>query len=58
MSFTRRKEVQLSSALSDTSAFTPKAYHIVARTLFNCQRAIILKKGKHSIELSRSIESL
>jgi len=57
MSFSRRKEAHLSSALLDTSAFTPKAYPILARTLFNCQRAIIPGKGKHSIEPSRLIES-
>jgi hypothetical protein len=32
-------------------------YNIVAIILFNCQRAIILRKWEHSIEPSRSIES-
>jgi hypothetical protein len=56
MSFTDRIEVQLSSTLSDTSAFTLKAYPILARILFNCQRAIIMEKWGFSIEPGRSIE--
>ena len=36
MSFSRRKEAHLSSALFDPNAFTPKADHIIiARPLFN-----------------------
>ncbi len=58
MSLTRIKEAHLSSALFDPSAFTPKADHIiVARILFNRQRAIIMEKGKHLVEPSHSIES-
>ena len=48
ISFSRRKEAHLSSALFDPNAFTPNADHIiVARTLFKRQKAIILEKGKH-----------
>ncbi len=58
MSFSRRKEAPLSSALFDPNAFPPKADHIiVARTLFNRQRAIVMEKGKHLVEPSHSIES-
>jgi hypothetical protein len=58
MSFSRRKEAHLSSALFDPNAFISKAGHIiVARTLFNRQRAIIMEKGKHLVEPSHSIES-
>jgi hypothetical protein len=57
MSFIRRKAIQLSSALFDTRALSLKAYPIVARILFNCQRAIPLKKGNDSIEPNRLIES-
>jgi hypothetical protein len=49
MSFTRKKEAHLSSVLFDTSALTPKASPILARTLFNCQRAFMLGKEKDSI---------
>ena len=38
-------------------ALTHKNYTMVARILFNNQRAIIMGKCKHSIEQSRSIES-
>jgi hypothetical protein len=58
MSFSRKKEAPRSSALFDPNAFIPKADHIiVARTLFNRQRAIVMEKGKHLVEPSRSIES-
>lgn len=57
MSFTLKKEAHLSSVLFDASALTPKASPILARTLFNCQRAFILGKEKYSVEPSRSIES-
>jgi hypothetical protein len=58
MSFPRRKKAHLSSALFDPNVFTPKADHIiVARTLFNRQRAIIMEKRKHLVEPSHSIES-
>jgi hypothetical protein len=58
MSFSRRKEAPLPSALFDPNAFTLKVDHIiVARTLFNRQRAIIMEKGKHLVEPSHWIES-
>ena len=58
MSFSRKKEAPLSSALFDSNAFTPKTDHIiVARTLFNWQRAIIIEKVKHLVEPSHWIES-
>jgi len=38
-------------------ALVHKDYRIVVRILFHCQGAIIMGKGKHSIEQSRSIES-
>ena len=58
MPFFCRKEAHLPSALFDPNAFTPKADHvIVARTLFNRQRAIVMEKGKHLVEPSHSIES-
>ena len=58
MSFSRKKEAHLSSARFDRNAFTLKADHIiVARTLSNRQRAIVIEKGKHLVEPSHSIES-
>jgi hypothetical protein len=52
MSFSRRKEAHLSSALLHISAFIQKACHIVITTLFNCPRAITMGKGKHLAEPS------
>jgi len=44
-------------SLQDSRALSYKLSLIAARILFNCQRAIMSEKGRHSIALCRSIES-
>jgi len=57
MFFAAEKRSIFLQALQDSRALSHKLPSIAARILFNCQRAIILEKGRHSIELGRSIES-
>jgi hypothetical protein len=57
MSFSRRKESLLSSALFDPNDFTAKANHHHRQNLFNGQKEIIMEKGKHLVGPSHPIET-
>jgi hypothetical protein len=57
MSFPPEKRLTLVMTRVRDQTLIQNDSHIVARILFNCQRATIVERYKHLIGLRRSIES-
>ena len=57
MSFPPEKRLTLVMTRVRDQTLIQNDSHIVARILFNCQRATIVEWYRHLIRLSRSIES-